>query len=68
MQKLIILDLDRNYKIHRENCFYILANRGNIEFKNSKKKNFNINENKKNFEKNKKDLLDYFLKMKKKNR
>ncbi len=66
MKKLIILDLKKNYKISRENCNYLIVNRGNIEFKNSYKIDFDINENKKSLKKNKKDLINYFLQIKKK--
>ena len=64
MKKLIIVDLEKNYTIQRSGCSYLFVNRGSITFKDSQKINFNINNNKKIIKNNKKDLIDYFLKIK----
>ena len=64
MKKLIIVDLEKNYTIQRTGCSYLFVNRGSITFKDSHKINFNINNNKKIIKNNKKDLINYFLKIK----
>ena len=64
MKKLIIVDLEKNYTIQRTGCSYLFVNRGSITFKDSLKINFNINNNKKIIKNNKKDLINYFLKIK----
>lgn len=65
MKKLIIIDLKKNYEINRKNCTFISVNRGSIELKNSKKISFDVNNQKKNIENNKKDLINFFLKIEK---
>ena len=40
MKKLFIIDLEKNYQFSEKNCFYLLANRGSIILKNSKKIDF----------------------------
>ena len=54
MKKLLIIDLEKNYEVFHENCFYLLTNRGSVNLKNSNKIDFNINKNKNNINKKKK--------------
>ena len=49
MKKLIILDLNRNYVLQRDNCNYLNINRGLIKFHNAVKIEFNVNNNPKTF-------------------
>ena len=43
MKKLIILDLNKNYVLQRDNCNYLNINRGLIKFHNATKIEFNVN-------------------------
>ena len=45
MKKLIILDLNKNYVLQRDNCNYLNINRGLIKFHNATKIEFNVNKN-----------------------
>ena len=49
MKKLIILDLNKNYVLQRDNCNYLNINRGLIKFHNAVKIEFNLNKNPKLF-------------------
>jgi hypothetical protein len=63
MKKLLIIDLEKNYEVFHENCFYLLTNRGSVNLKNSNKIDFNINKNKNNINKKKKNFISYLSKI-----
>ena len=65
MKKLIILDLNENFEILRENCDIIFLNKGTVNLKNIRKLNFNLNDNKKDINNFRKDIVNYFYKIKK---
>jgi len=66
MEKLVIVDLEKNYHNTLKNCSYICVNRGILNFQNSKQIPYDLNHNKKNLKKNKRDLIYFFLDLKKK--
>ena len=66
MEKLVIVDLEKNYHKTLKNCSYICVNRGTVNLQNAKKIPYDLNHNKKNLNKNKKDLIYFFLDLKKK--
>ena len=64
MKKLVILDLSQNFKVSRDACFYISINRGLINFNDSAKLKFDINDEKKFFLDFKRDISKFFFKIK----
>ena len=64
MKKLIILDLNRNYVLQRDNCNYLNINRGLIKFHNAVKIEFNVNNNPKTFKEFIKSIKIFFNKIK----
>ena len=61
---LVILDLSQNFKVSRDACFYISINRGLINFNDSAKLKFDINDEKKFFLDFKRDISKFFFKIK----
>ena len=64
MKKLIILDLNRNYVLQRDNCNYLNINRGLIKFHNAVKIEFNVNNNPKTFKEFIKSIKIFLIKSK----
>lgn len=64
MKKLIILDLNKNYNLQRNNCNYLSVNRGFIQFNNSVKIEFNVNSNLKTYKEFIKSIEIFFNKIK----
>ena len=64
MKKLIILDLNKNYVLQRDNCNYLNINRGLIKFHNATKIEFNVNKNPKIFKEFIKSIKIFFNKIK----
>lgn len=65
MKKLVIIDLEKNYNFEIQSDYYILANRGIINVKKTKKIDIDLNKNTKILNRNKKDLFNFFNKIKK---
>ena len=64
MKKLIILDLNKNYVLQRDNCNYLNINRGLIKFHNATKIEFNVNKNPKILKEFIKSIKIFFNKIK----
>lgn len=65
MKKLVIIDLEKNYNFKTQSDYYILANRGFVNFKNAKRIAIDINKNTKILNQDKKKLFIYFNRIKK---
>jgi hypothetical protein len=65
MKKLVIIDLEKNHNFTIQSDYYILANRGIINVKKTKKIHIDLNKNTKILNRNKKDLFNFFNKIKK---
>ena len=65
MKKLVIIDLEKNYNFKTQSDYYILANRGFVNFKNAKRISIDINKNTKILNQDKKKLFIYFNRIKK---
>ena len=67
-KKIILLDISSNFKLHRNNCYVIKIDTGNIDLKNFRDFTRNLNIKKNNLYYNKiisSQILEYIKKFKK---